>query len=121
MTTELTLVSFRLMMLTVATRRAFHAMHGAALCVNGSNHGTVTHILNTAVYLLLLYGSECVYHTKTPMHNAEVTQAKLLKAALDLKSYCHCCRLSRFRICASQSKYKNYPYVSPCLINFTCK
>jgi hypothetical protein len=71
-----------------ATRRAFYALQGAGLCVNGTNPDTITHIYSTAVRPVLLYGLECVYQTKSIMHEVETVQSKLLKAALGLKRYC---------------------------------
>ena len=67
------------------TRRAYYAMQWAGLCVNGSNPHTITHIFKTVVRHVLVYGLECVYQTKTALQKAEVSQAKLLMCASELK------------------------------------
>jgi len=45
-----------------ATCRAFYALQGAGLCVIGS--ATITHVFNTVVRPVVMYGLECVYQTK---------------------------------------------------------
>ena len=54
-----------------ATRRAFFALQGAGLCVNGLNSDTIVHIYNTAIRPVLMYGLQCVYHNKTAMEGIE--------------------------------------------------
>ena len=52
-----------------------------------SNPDTITRILNSAVRPVLVCGLEYVHQNKGALHNVEVTQATVLKAALGLKSY----------------------------------
>ena len=68
------------------TRSAFYALQRAGLCVNGSNPDTITHIFKTVVRPVLLYGLECVYQTKTALHKAEISQAKLLQELVVFRS-----------------------------------
>ena len=68
-----------------SARRAFYALQGAGLCVNGTSPDTITHIYTTAIRPVLLYGLECVYQCKTVINDAERLQSKLLKSALGLK------------------------------------
>ena len=111
MTTLLILVVFWLMLLTVTQRLVLkqlgeHSMPCKELAyVSTVLTLTPLHIFKTVVHPVLVYGLECVYQTKTALHKAEVSQAKLLKAALGL--IYHYCRLLIFRMCASQLKYKN--------------
>ena len=70
-----------------SARRAFYALQGAGLCVNGTSSDTITHIYTTAIRPVLLYGLECIYQCKTVINDAERLQSKLLKSALGLKKY----------------------------------
>jgi hypothetical protein len=69
-----------------AARRAFFALQGAGMCVNGLNPDTIVHLYNTAIRPVLMYGLQCVYQNKTAMEGTEKIQGKLLKSALGLKN-----------------------------------
>ena len=71
-----------------AARRAFYALQGVGLCINGSSPHTISHIFNTAVRPVLLYGLESFHQSKQAKQDAETLQGKLLKVALGLKTRC---------------------------------
>ena len=68
-------------------RKAFYALQGSGLCLNGSNPGTIAHIFKAAIQPVLSFGMECVFQSKSVITEAQSTLAKLLKTALGLKSY----------------------------------
>ena len=68
-------------------RRAYYALQGAGLCVNGCSPGTVSQIYQTAVQPVLTYGLECVYQDKSTLQKIETMQNKFLQSALGIKSY----------------------------------
>ena len=70
-----------------AMRKAFYALQGSGLCLNGSNPGTIAHIIKAAIQPVLSFGMECVFQSKSVITKAQSTLAKLLKTALGLKGY----------------------------------
>ena len=73
---------------TQSARRAFYCLQGAGLCQRGCSPGTISHIYSAAVWPVLTYGLECLYHDKTSVKSLESLQGKLLKSALGLKRSC---------------------------------
>ena len=70
-----------------ATRRAFYALQNVGMCARGVKPETVTHIYNTAIRPVLMYGLHCVNNSKSVLQKAEKLQSKLLKSSIGLKVY----------------------------------
>ena len=78
-----------------ACRRAFYSLQGAGLCVGGANHKVISKIWNMVLRPILLYATQCYQLTKSDLRELEMTQARLLKAALGLKNHCRNTELLR--------------------------
>ena len=70
-----------------ATRRAFYALQNVGMCARGVKPVTVTHIYNTAIRPVLMYGLHCVYTctSNSVLQKAEKLQSKLIKSSIGLK------------------------------------
>ena len=69
-----------------STRRALYALQGAGVCEGGVKPEVITHVFNTAIRPVLMYGLQCVYQCKSAIEDAEKLQAKRLKSSLGLRS-----------------------------------
>ncbi len=55
------------------------------MCARGVKPETATHIYNTVIRPVLLYGLHCVYTSKSALLKAEKLQCRLLKSSIGLK------------------------------------
>ena len=71
-----------------ACRRAFYALQGVVLCKRGTNPDTIRYLWMTVLRPVLIYGISCMNMPPKTIESLEKCQTKLLKATLDLISYC---------------------------------
>ena len=69
-------------------QRAFYALQGVGLCKNGCNVDVKKQVWNSIMVPTLTYGLECINLKKSDIHELDVLQSKLIKAALGLPKFC---------------------------------
>ena len=72
-----------------SANRAFYSLQGAGLYYDGVSPRLAAHIYNTAVRSGMVYGCHAIHLSQLDLIKLNKAQAKYVRTALGLRSYCH--------------------------------